>query len=134
MAAPEEGQHPVDVTGEIRKLAPAAAEWPSWWRRNLTPGALYTIGAVVLGAVITVTTVIVSHHTDREKLTDLKAVADRIELAQGDLSGDVKSLTREVAEVKKWQDDRDEEARRFYQLRNPYVKSHPKLEQRKAPQ
>ena len=124
--------HPADVTGEVRKLAPAAAEWPRWWRDNLTPGALYTIGSVVLAAAITVTTVIVSHHTDREQLAGLKAVADRIELAQSSLAGDVKDVQRQVTRVQKWQDDRDEEARKLYNLRNPYVKSHPKLEQRKA--
>lgn len=127
-----EAPHPVDATGEIRKHAPAAAEWPNWWRRNLTPGALYTIGAVVLGAAITVTTVIVSHHTDREQLAGLKVTANAIAQAQSSMAVDVKDLQRQVGRVQKWQDDRDEDARKFLLLHNPYVKSHPKLEQRKA--
>ena len=121
---PAEDDH-TSTTGRLRVLAPAAAEWPSWWRKNLTPGALYTIAAVILGAVITVTTVIVSHHTDREQLAALTAVAERIASAQSDMSGDIKVLKRDVGEVKKWKDDLDAENRRVAEealKRNPYVR------------
>lgn len=105
-------------TKKLRAIAPAAAEWPSWWRRNLTPGALYTIGAVVFIATVTVTTFIVLHHSESTDLAAVKVLAES-------MSGDLKHIKESVADLKKWKDDQDTENRRIAEearKRNPYIK------------
>ena len=106
------------TTGRLRVLAPAAAEWPSWWRRNLTPGALYIIGSVTLTAVVVVTTFIVSTRHDRGDMDKLTKIAESIVASQSDMSGDLKLIKSDVADLKEWKHDMTSEALK----RNPYVK------------
>lgn len=109
------------TTTQLKALAPAAAEWPRWWRRNLTPGALYAIGAVVLTAVVTVTVAVVTSHVQSAKLDAISQQLGQLQLTVGILEHDVDQLNR-------WKDRKQELAE---QLENPYVKSHPHLGERK---
>ena|SRR2546423_2467689 len=102
-----------DDTNRLRVLAPAAAEWPSWWRRNLTPGAVYIIGAVVLSAAVTVTTFIVSGHRDASDMTELKQQVKETNTRLG-------VIERDVSAIKQYEHDMDEAEK----TRNPYVKHH----------
>jgi outer membrane murein-binding lipoprotein Lpp len=102
------------TTARLKVLAPAAALWPSWWRRNLTPGALYIIGAVVLAAVVTVTTFIATAGHDRNDMLELKSETKDIARAIGQIQSDISAM-------KQWQHDVDEAAK----ARNPYVRPSP---------
>jgi hypothetical protein len=105
-------------TEKLRVIAPAVAEWPSWWRRNLTPGALYTIGAVVLSGVVVITTFIVSGHQDRTAMLELKESTKETNTRLGKIEGDIRA-------IQQWQQDHFD--MKAGELRNPYVKSRPRL-------
>lgn len=84
-----------------RQKAPAAAQYPGWFKRNFPPAALYTVLSVILGAAITVTWFIAASRADHvradlfaqnraedhklleEEVGDIKAINSRLDVLQG---------------------------------------------------
>lgn len=110
---------PLSETGQVAKLAPAAAQYPGWWRRNMTPGALWAIGATLFTATVIVTTFIVTVSHDSSSLATV------ITLARA-TNEDVKQIKTDVGKLNKWKDEQDTENRRIAdeaRRKNPYAKS-----------
>lgn len=92
-------------TAEYERLeqqkAPAAAQYPGWFKRNFPPAALYTVLGVVLSSTATVTWFIAASRADHvradlyaqnraedhklleEEVGDIKAINGRLDVLQG---------------------------------------------------
>lgn len=114
-----------DATGELEKLGAAgAAKWPRWVRRNVTPAAAYSIGAVIVTAVVSITvdrvqTVNTRHEYEQQMITSLDTndqLRDiRIRLAR--IDGDLVSDRRDLDVLANWHAAVTDTA----EIKNPYV-------------
>src|SRR5437879_4324226 len=98
-----------DDTIEIAKRAPAAAQYPSWFRKNVTPAVLYTFISMLLGGTVTCTLFYSDSKAAREHLAALQLQRDEDHKLLEDthenlsvLKNDMGYIRKDIGDLKEW--------------------------------
>jgi hypothetical protein len=113
------------TTGVFERLialrAPAVRAWPGWFRNNFTPVAAYTLGGIIITAVVVCTEVITTARAERTSNTAIVAKLDAISAQVNTQSADLRVIYSNVTDLKKWKDEVEADWRKGAEIRNPYI-------------